>query len=199
MIGKKVRELRKVNNLTMSELAQKSGTASSYISDLENGKIKKPSADKLLKIAKALGVAMGDLMGEETYNKKVNREIINNTPKDLLCKHYGLNEEQLESLPKEGKEEFFDVLASLGEPYKLELQYMLDNFDSITKNDLVNLCNSVKEYHIKLIDKIISDDYQPLLNRYNQILELAKFQNEEIEKYQKICSDMLSTFKSSNQ
>lgn len=199
MIGKKVRELRKSNNLTMRELAEKSGTASSYISDLENGKIKKPSADKLLKIAKALGVAMGDLMGEETYNKKVNREIINNTPKDLLCKHYGLNEEQLESLPKEGKEEFFDVLASLGEPYKLELQYMLDNFDSITKNDLVNLCNSVKEYHIKLIDKIISDDYQPLLNRYNQILELAKFQNEEIEKYQKICSDMLSTFKSSNQ
>ena len=199
MTGKKVRELRKSNNLTMRELAEKSGTASSYISDLENGKIKKPSADKLLKIAKALGVAMGDLMGEETYNKKVNREIINNTPKDLLCKHYGLNEEQLESLPKEGKEEFFDVLASLGEPYKLELQYMLDNFDSITKNDLVNLCNSVKEYHIKLIDKIISDDYQPLLNRYNQILELAKFQNEEIEKYQKICSDMLSTFKSSNQ
>ncbi|MGN0025450.1 MAG: helix-turn-helix domain-containing protein, partial [Clostridium sp.] len=49
MTGKKIRELRKANNLTMRDLAEKSGTASSYISDLENGKIKNPSGIKLKK------------------------------------------------------------------------------------------------------------------------------------------------------
>ena len=61
MTGKKVRELRKANNLTMSELAKKSGTASSYISDLENGKIKNPSINKIEKIAEALGVSLDEL------------------------------------------------------------------------------------------------------------------------------------------
>lgn len=62
MTGKKVRELRKKYNMTMKELADKSGTASSYISDIENGKIKKPSGEKLKKIAEVFGVTTDDLL-----------------------------------------------------------------------------------------------------------------------------------------
>ena len=57
MIGKKVKELRKANNFTMSELANICKISQSYISDLENGKIKKPSGEKLRKIAEVFGVS----------------------------------------------------------------------------------------------------------------------------------------------
>lgn len=70
MTGKKIRELRKANNLTMRDLAEKSGTASSYISDLENGKIKNPSGIKLKKIAKALGVSVIDILYPTNEDKE---------------------------------------------------------------------------------------------------------------------------------
>ena len=198
MTGKKIRELRKANNLTMNELAKKSGTASSYISDLENGKIKNPSITKMEKIAEALGVSLDELRGKETYDKKVSRDIYNNMSEKDLINLLGLNEEGFKSLSEDRRNDFFEDLSNI-EPYKMELQKLLDNFDNITKNDLVNICNSIKEHYIKIIDKHIEEEYKPLVGRYNQLLEFVKFQNEQIEKYQKACTDMLSTLKNSNQ
>jgi len=65
MTGKKVRKLRKANNLTMGELANICKISQSYISDLENGKIKNPSGVKLAKIAEALGVSTDYLLVEK--------------------------------------------------------------------------------------------------------------------------------------
>lgn len=65
MTGKKVKELRKANNLTMSKLANICKISQSYISDLENGKIKNPSGIKLGKIAEALGVSTDYLLVEK--------------------------------------------------------------------------------------------------------------------------------------
>ena len=64
MIGKNIRKLRKLNNLTMSQLAEKCNISQSYISDLENGNVKKPSIDKIYKIAEVLGVSVYQLIGE---------------------------------------------------------------------------------------------------------------------------------------
>ena len=61
MTGKKIRELRKAKNLTMSELANICKISQSYISDLENGNVKNPSITKMEKIAEALGVSLDEL------------------------------------------------------------------------------------------------------------------------------------------
>lgn len=71
MIGKNIRKLRKRNDLTMSQLAEKCSVSQSYISDLENGNVKKPSIDKIYKIADALGVSVYQLIGETPLPKNI--------------------------------------------------------------------------------------------------------------------------------
>lgn len=68
MLGKKIRQLRIENNLTMNELSKICKTSQSYISDLENGKIKDPSIIKIEKIAKALGTPVIELLNND-YDK----------------------------------------------------------------------------------------------------------------------------------
>lgn len=68
MLGKKIRQLRIENNLTMNELSKICKTSQSYISDLENGKIKDPSIIKIEKIAEALGTPVIELLNND-YDK----------------------------------------------------------------------------------------------------------------------------------
>ena len=65
MIGNKIRELRKNNNLSISELASKVGISDSYISQLERNVVD-PSVSVLQKIATALCVPIASFF-EETY------------------------------------------------------------------------------------------------------------------------------------
>jgi len=55
-LGDKIRELRKKKSMTLEELAGAIGSGKSYIWELENKGIKKPSAEKLTQIAKVLGI-----------------------------------------------------------------------------------------------------------------------------------------------
>jgi transcriptional regulator with XRE-family HTH domain len=55
-LGDKVRDLRKKKGLTLEELANAIGSGKSYIWELENKGVKRPSAEKLNKIAKILGI-----------------------------------------------------------------------------------------------------------------------------------------------
>ncbi len=55
-LGDKVRDLRKKKGLTLEELANAIGSGKSYIWELENKGVKRPSAEKLNEIAKILGV-----------------------------------------------------------------------------------------------------------------------------------------------
>jgi DNA-binding XRE family transcriptional regulator len=59
-IGEKIRELRKGANLTQEQLAENSGIPQSHISRIESGR-HSPSHKTLTRIAKALGVSVGDL------------------------------------------------------------------------------------------------------------------------------------------
>ena len=56
-IGPTLKELRTSSNLTLKELAIKSGFDSSYISKIENGE-RSPTIESLEKICKALGVSL---------------------------------------------------------------------------------------------------------------------------------------------
>lgn len=64
-IGRRIQRFRKEKGLTLAELAAKANISKSYLSELENGvgNHKRPSAETLYRIGKALGVAMSDLLG----------------------------------------------------------------------------------------------------------------------------------------
>jgi transcriptional regulator with XRE-family HTH domain len=64
-IGNKIRVLRKEKGYTLDELAVKADSSKSYIWELENKNPPRPSAEKLAKIAKALGVTLDYFVDDE--------------------------------------------------------------------------------------------------------------------------------------
>lgn len=61
-LGEKIRKLRKEQGLTLDKLAELTGSVKSYIWELENKNPPRPSAEKVTKIAMALGVTVDFLM-----------------------------------------------------------------------------------------------------------------------------------------
>jgi transcriptional regulator with XRE-family HTH domain len=74
-LSERLKRYREDAGLTPSELAAESGIAKSYLSALENGEAhqRRPSADTMYRLAKALGVAMSDLLGRPILpNAQIN-------------------------------------------------------------------------------------------------------------------------------
>ncbi len=61
-LGEKIRKLRKEKGLTLEKLADLTESSKSYIWELENKNMQRPSADKIGKIAAVLGVTSEFLM-----------------------------------------------------------------------------------------------------------------------------------------
>ena len=61
--GKRIRTLRRAKNITQKELANATGIDQSYISKLERGEVT-GTPENLLRIARALGVIVSDLLGD---------------------------------------------------------------------------------------------------------------------------------------
>ena len=55
-LGLKIRELRRARGLTLDDLAQATDSSKSYMWEIENKDVARPSGEKLNKIAAALGV-----------------------------------------------------------------------------------------------------------------------------------------------
>ena len=64
VLGAKIKELRKEKALTLEQLAEKVGSGKSYIWEIENKGVKRPSAEKLAAIAKALDVTTDYLIDD---------------------------------------------------------------------------------------------------------------------------------------
>lgn len=62
----RIRELRKKNNVSFRELANKIGLSKSYLHSLEKGMIKNPSFDMLSKLAKEFGVTVEYLVTNDS-------------------------------------------------------------------------------------------------------------------------------------
>lgn len=68
LIGKRVRETRKQQNISQMELADLSGLSVSYISHIETAK-KRASLSSLLSISNALGITVDELLnGNQLFN-----------------------------------------------------------------------------------------------------------------------------------
>jgi transcriptional regulator with XRE-family HTH domain len=61
-LGKKIRDLRKQQGYTLDKLAELTDSSKSYIWELENKDPPRPSAEKVARIAGALGVTADYLM-----------------------------------------------------------------------------------------------------------------------------------------
>lgn len=70
VIGKKLRELRKANRLTLKQVAQKAGCTESYISQLENGNAN-PSIATLKKIAAVFNVQIVDFFIDQAQDDPI--------------------------------------------------------------------------------------------------------------------------------
>jgi len=77
LVGEKIKKLRKEKGLTLQDLATSVGLGKSYIWEIENGRIKNPSFEKILIIAKALDVDVEYLVNDQElkvgqdFNKNV--------------------------------------------------------------------------------------------------------------------------------
>lgn len=65
-LGARIRRFRRERELNLTQLAEQAGVSKGYLSVLENDpEARRPSAQTLYALAKALGVTMSDLMGRK--------------------------------------------------------------------------------------------------------------------------------------
>jgi transcriptional regulator with XRE-family HTH domain len=69
-LGEKLRALRKMKGLTLDQLARETGSSKSYIWELENKPVARPSAEKIAKIAALLEVTAEYLLDENRTDAK---------------------------------------------------------------------------------------------------------------------------------
>jgi transcriptional regulator with XRE-family HTH domain len=66
-LGDKIRQIREESSLTQGQLATYSAVSQGYLSQLENGEVKNPSAAVLLRVAKAMQVDADELFEAAGY------------------------------------------------------------------------------------------------------------------------------------
>ena len=71
-LGRKVNSLRRQKGLTLEALAVATGSSKSYMWEIENKAVTRPSAEKLTRIAEVLGVTPEYLVDEQQRDPTVN-------------------------------------------------------------------------------------------------------------------------------
>lgn len=81
-IGEKIKDLRKLNNLTQVELAKKSNISRSYLADIEKDRYN-ASLETLKSIAHSLDVPVSTFLDEEIENKERDYSLTNKEQKNI--------------------------------------------------------------------------------------------------------------------
>lgn len=83
-----IKELRKIKNITLKELKEDTGLSISYLSELENNKVKNPSLFVIVKIAKALDTKLDEIYFASDEINSLERAL------NVYVEAYGLNDEK---------------------------------------------------------------------------------------------------------
>jgi transcriptional regulator with XRE-family HTH domain len=88
-LGDKIRELREGFGFTQGQLAVSASVSQGYLSQLENGDVKNPSAAVLLRVAQAMGVDSDELFEAAGYPtvrtlRQIYQDYESNIDPDLL-------------------------------------------------------------------------------------------------------------------
>lgn len=109
-LGDRIRKLRDQRELTQGQLAQSSAVSQGYLSQLENGEVKNPSAAVLLRVAQAINVDPDDLFEAAGYptvrTLRATYERYESTIDDELLGY-------LASLPREKQRRLLSLLRGI--------------------------------------------------------------------------------------
>ncbi len=98
-LGDRIRQLREESGLTQGQLASASAVSQGYLSQLENGEVKNPSAAVLLRLADAIRIDADELFEAAGYPtvrtlKRVYQDYESTVDSDLLHYLAGLSREK---------------------------------------------------------------------------------------------------------
>ncbi len=94
-IGKRVKGMRKLKNMSQIELEKRTGIKREYLSKIENQELKNPTYRTLCKLSDGLGIPLPELISENTEVKAVREPVFEMiAPKDWS--------EQIDNTLKEG-------------------------------------------------------------------------------------------------
>jgi HTH-type transcriptional regulator, competence development regulator len=71
-----LKELRKRSSLTLREIEERTGISNAYLSQLENGKIKSPSAQVLYNLSIMYGITLDEIFFASGLLKKVEIDLV---------------------------------------------------------------------------------------------------------------------------
>jgi transcriptional regulator with XRE-family HTH domain len=92
-IGKRIRFIRKANNLTLTDINKKTGLSTGNLSELENDKFL-PSANALIQFRKIFNTSIDWILTGEEYNTDLNSKIREQKQK-YISEQYTDEEKQL--------------------------------------------------------------------------------------------------------
>ncbi len=105
LLGEKIRAERKRLKLTLEELAEKIGASKSYVWELENKPVVRPSAEKMMRLAEVFGARVEFL----------------------------LDNDRTDIQPSDREEQFFRQYAGLPDDKKRQLEGILEVLDQQSK------------------------------------------------------------------
>ena len=193
-IGEKLKSIRKNKGLTQAEFGNLVGLSEITIRRYEKGE-RTPTVEVISQISKALDIPTSDFFNEDdTIKSKANKRFYKNANDDeiiSLLRPQGLKEDRYINLSKEEKIKILEKLSPIN-PLQLKLKSYIDNFENITKKDLVDFYNSMidyievvmielSEYFISTFEKDYEDFYKEYTTQKEYIEELEKLDSAKSE------------------
>jgi transcriptional regulator with XRE-family HTH domain len=161
-IGKNIREAREAQGLMVSEVARRAGLTVSGVQFVEEGRVRNPSVDTVVKIARALGVAPGELLKEAPELKVValpSTPLIDTAPEDF--------DERLRSARSAATVE--EMLRAVEAEEKSLLELMARHISP--------KLDRVRFYRMAITDrwvKLTDERRDPLSNQFKGVFEIAR-------------------------
>lgn len=157
ILGLKVKALRQEKGLSYQQLAEKTGISLSYVHDIETGK-KFPKADKILSLAKILGVDYDYLVSLRASKKLqpiidlINSDFINAVP----WEHFGLTPASLLDLFSNTPDKvtaFISTLLKISRSYQLSKENFynaaLRSYQDLHDNYFEDLEDAVRNFRLE--------------------------------------------------
>jgi len=95
-VGRRIRELRTEHGMSLSDVAGEADISKAYLSQIETGQVKRPSAQVLFAIASALGTTVAALLGRAPV-ENAEALLVPQTLRDFATEA-GLTEDQVQML-----------------------------------------------------------------------------------------------------
>lgn len=129
ILGVKLKQLRTERDMSLSELAARSGLSVSYLSEIEKGK-KYPTPDKILRLAQAIGVSFDELVSAQVSDSLDSLSTFLKSPliQEFPFELFGIQPRDLVGLITESPQEagaFIQTLLEIGQSYDMSVEQFL--------------------------------------------------------------------------